>query len=60
MKNTKDWRQTREATGLSLSEAARRAGLNKGRVSEIETRWRFPTPVEAAALLEVYRKERAA
>jgi len=37
--------------GLSLIEVARRAGLNKGTLSAIETRRTVPMPFEAAAIL---------
>ena len=51
----RDWRAWREATGLSLPEAARRAGINKGTLSMIENRRMVPEPREATALTDVYR-----
>jgi len=56
------WRTRRETSGLTLSEAARRAGLNKGVLSMIETGRMVPTPAEAEAILAVlalYEKEGA-
>jgi len=50
----RDWRALRASTGLTLSEAARRAGINKGRLSDIENRDRRVTPEMARALLIVY------
>ena len=47
----RDWRQMRLQRGLSLIEVARRAGLNKGTLSAIETRRTVPMPFEAAAIL---------
>ena len=47
------WRGRRQATGLSLSELARRAGLNKGTLSMIETGRMVPTPDEARLILRV-------
>lgn len=51
----RDWRAWREATGLSLPEAARRAGINKGILSDIENRERRVRPEWAEALIGVYR-----
>ncbi len=53
----KDWRELRHERGLSIAETARRAGINKGRLSAIETRWSVPTPEEAKALLAVLEEQ---
>ena len=51
--NRNPWRSWRETIpGLSLSEVARRAGINKGRLSIIE-RGVTPEPQEAARLRAV-------
>ena len=47
----RDWRQARLQTGLSLSELARRTGINKGTLSSIETRRIHPMPFEARLIL---------
>ena len=54
----RDWRQLRLSTGLTLTELASRAALNKGTVSAIETRRMHPTPSEAAAILRVLETAR--
>ena len=51
----RDWRARRIAAGLSLPEAARRAGINKGVLSMIENRRMVPEPREVEALVDVYR-----
>lgn len=56
----RDWRKLREARGISLSELARRTGINKGHVSMIETRRMVPHPHEARAILAALDKEDAA
>ena len=48
-------RQLRLAAGLSLSEVARRCGINKGRLSIIE-RGVPPTDAEAAAILDALQR----
>jgi transcriptional regulator with XRE-family HTH domain len=53
----RDWRALRESTGLTLTEAARRAGINKGQLSDIENRERRMTPAWSRALLRVYDDE---
>lgn len=50
-------RSMRLETGLSLSEVARRAGLNKGRLSILE-RGVPPTSAELEAILAVLRTAR--
>jgi len=52
-------RSLRLAAGLTLSEVARRSGINKGRLSIIE-RGVTPTDAEAAAILAALRQEPAA
>ena len=52
-------RQVRLAAGLSLSEVARRSGINKGRLSIIE-RGVPPTPDEAARILAALQPREAA
>lgn len=44
------WQARREAVGLSMSELARRSGVNKGNLSRIERGWPA-TPSEAERLL---------
>lgn len=44
-----NWRKRRLQIGLSLPEVARRAGMNKGRLSVVE-HGVPPTPAQAAAL----------
>ena len=52
MTNRNAWRRRREATGLSLSELARRSGLNKATIHYIENG--IPaTPEQAAAIVRV-------
>ena len=48
-------RQLRLAAGLTLSEVARRSGINKGRLSIIE-RGVPPTDAEAARILAALRQ----
>lgn len=55
----RDWRQMRLQAGLSLAEVARRAGLNKGTLSAIETRRTVPMPFEAEAILRALKEEAA-
>jgi len=56
---TPDWREQREQRGLTLSEVARRAGLNKGDLSRIETKRLVPTADEARAILRALGDDRA-
>jgi len=50
----RDWRALRESTGLTLTEAARRTGINKGALSLIENRELRVRPTWARTLLRVY------
>lgn len=52
----RDWRALREAHALSLNDVARRTGINKGRLSQVETRDLRVTPEMARALLAVYEE----
>lgn len=53
----RDWRKMREQRGWTLTELARRAGINKGTLSAIETRRTVPMPFEAAAILRALTEE---
>ena len=52
----RDWRAWRLSVGLTLPEAARRAGINRGILSDIENRERRVRPDYAQALTDVYRE----
>ena len=51
-----DWRERREQVDLTLSELARRTGINKGELSRIERRYVVPTPHQAELILRELRE----